>query len=250
LAIAVLSSTAPSFAQAEQENDASGEVDVDVRAKIAPPRIARGLAALDRPTGMAEFGFGWLTLPGASVCVERLQSGCEQGDTSVELDAWQLYRFNTRIAVGAGLTLGLLTTTTAPRTDPLYVDRDHSRGYFMVEGIGRYYPYVGESFEAWGGITSGLVVVSDRFEAKAGFGEKPLIGPRGVTIRTEGYAIGIAIGGALAFLPRWTLGATIRYGFWFLPEKPETDVFGDEASLTGRNTMLTIGLGIAYRIPL
>ena len=32
---------------------------------IREPHVLKGFQALDRPTGMAEAGFGWLTLPGA-----------------------------------------------------------------------------------------------------------------------------------------------------------------------------------------
>jgi hypothetical protein len=74
-------------------------------------RVARGFAALNRPTGIAEVGVGWLTLPGASVCSS---GNCKKGDTSFELDAWELFRANRRFAFGAGFLLGLIPTTDAP----------------------------------------------------------------------------------------------------------------------------------------
>ena len=217
-----------------------------------------GLAAsADRPVGMAEFGVGWLTLPGAEVCTDRSRESCEKGDTSLELEVWQLYRANIAFAFGAGLTLGLVPTTDAPPRDAQPVApgeepivRDHSRGYFTVEAIGRYYPFVGENFEAWVGLTGGLVVVSDSFASDRPFSDKALIGPRSQTIRTEGYTVGLAVGAAYSVAPNWSLGAGLRYGSWFLPNKAETNPLGDEASLTGQNNLFAFGINVAYRIPL
>jgi hypothetical protein len=218
--------------------------------EAAPLPVAKGFAALNRPTGIAEFGFGWITLPGAEVCVERAAAGCRRGDTSLEIDVWQLYRANLRFAFGAGITLSLITATDAPRNDPPGIEREHRRGYFLVEGIARYYPYVGENTELWLGLTGGLLVLSDRFESRSFVEDQALIGPRGVTIRTEGGTIGFALGGALSLTQEWSLGMTLRYGAWFLPGDAAVDPFGDEASLTGHDTMFSAGLSVAYRLPL
>ncbi|HEY6078202.1 MAG TPA: hypothetical protein VIW29_05335, partial [Polyangiaceae bacterium] len=40
----------------------------DAPPDLSDPPVLTGFRALDRPTGMAEAGFGWLTLPGADVC--------------------------------------------------------------------------------------------------------------------------------------------------------------------------------------
>ena len=77
-------------------------------------KVLTGFRALDRPTGIAEAGFGWLTLPGADVCSSTT---CKAGDTSFELDGWQLYRRNLRLAFGAGFLLGLIPTTDVPASD-------------------------------------------------------------------------------------------------------------------------------------
>jgi hypothetical protein len=210
------------------------------------PRVITGFRALDRPTGIAEAGFGWLTLPGADVCS---QVGCKAGDTSFELDGWQLYRQNTRLAFGAGLLLGLIPTTDAPRSDPMGIERNHIRKYLTLEGMLRYYPYVGEKFELWVGLTGGLVVVSDRFQVVDVY-DKPLIGPSGVTIRTEGGTLGLAFGGAWELSQHWSLGGSFRFGNWFLPDKPAVDPLTDHASIAGRNSVFSLGLNVAYRIPL
>ncbi len=210
------------------------------------PRVISGFHALNRPTGIAEAGFGWLTLPGANVCS---QNACKAGDTSFELDGWQLYRPNIRWAFGAGLLLGLIPTTDAPRSDPVGIERNHSRKYLTLEGILRYYPYVAESSEFWVGVTGGLVVLSDRFQVVDAY-DKPLIGPSGVTIRTEGGALGVALGGAYRLSQHWSLGGTFRYGNWFLPQIPATDPLKDNASVAGRNSVFSLGLNVAYRIGL
>ncbi len=215
------------------------------------PRLARGFAALSRPVGIAEVGIGWLTLPGASVCSERSSgSGCRKGDTSFDLELWEVYRFSHRFAFGAGALLGLIPTTDAPRNDPPGVVRDHARSYFTLEGTLRHYPYVGESVELWWGISGGLAVVSDRFQVSSKNSDLALVGQRGVTIRSEGGTIGL-VGGAEFYLAQhWSLGTVFRYGNWFLPKTAAKDPLQDEASLTGRNTMFSLGISLAYRIPL
>jgi hypothetical protein len=204
----------------------------------------------ERLTGMAEAGLGWIALPGADVCVERIQAGCSRGDSSLELAAWQLFRFDGVFAVGAGMTLGLTPTTDAPREDPEGIERDHSRRYFTVEGTGRYYAYIDTPLELWLGITGGLVVVSDHFESTRGKQEVALVGPSGVTIRSEGYTVGVAAGLAYLFAPNWSVGGSLRYATWFLPEEPERDSIGDEASLVGRNSVFALGVTVGYRVPL
>ena len=211
------------------------------------PRVISGFHALNRPTGIAEAGFGWLTLPGAKVC--GAQGACKDGDTSFELDAWQLYRQNLRLASGAGLLLGLIPTTNAPANDPVGIERNHSRKYLTLEGTLRYYPYVAEKSEYWVGLTGGLVVLSDRFQV-VGVEDKPLIGPSGVTIRTEGATVGIALGGAYELSQHWSVGGSFRFGNWFLPSTPARDTLDDKASVTGRNSVFSLGLNVAYRIGL
>lgn len=226
---------------------APAPASADENATIVEPRVVTGFRALNRPTGIAEAGFGWLTLPGANVCSS---GGCKAGDTSFELDAWQLYRQNLRLAFGAGLLLGLIPTTDAPQRDSPGISRDHSRKYLTLEGMLRYYPYVAERFELWLGLTGGLVVVSDRFVVDDDYDDKPLVGPPGVTIRTEGGTLGVALGGAYGLTENWSVGGSFRFGNWFLPDVPATDALKDTASVTGRNSVFSLGFNVAYRISL
>lgn len=228
---------------------------------FAPELRAEEIAALDtirdpesvsaRPHGVAELRLGWLTLPGAQVCTRRSEDSCRQGDSSPEIEIWQLYRATSSASIGAGVTLGLIPTNDAFGNQRESVKRDHSRSYFSIEGIARYYPWVGPSSEYWVGLTGGLVVVSDRYTAQTPLPDRALIGGgTGATIRTEGYTIGLAAGGDYRFAESWSFGLHVRYGSWFLPNEPERDVFGDEASLTGRASMFAVGLALAYRIAL
>jgi hypothetical protein len=194
---------------------------------------------------MVEFGAGWLSLPGAEVCVDP-EAGCRQGDTTPQLDAWQHFRLNVDFALGAGITLGLLPTTDAPRNND-GVTQEHERGYFMIESMARYYFYVGEAFEAYAGLAGGLVVVKDSYTTKTD-GEYATVGSPGVIIRTEGYSVGLATGVAFALAPQWSAGAGLRFGSWFLPDQAERSPFGGTgASLTGRNAVASIGFNVAFR---
>lgn len=203
-----------------------------------------------RLTGMAEFGIGALTLPAATVCTDRSTGKCRQGDTSLMLEAWQLLRTSRRIAAGAGVTLGLFPTADVPTNDPANVSRDHKRSYFTAEAILRWYFYSSPAWETWAGATGGLVVIGDTYSSKEALTERVLNGPRGVTTRTEGFTLGCALGLSRPILGDWSLGASLRYGFWSLPKEPARNPFGDEASITGLNSMFLIGLSIGYRIGL
>jgi hypothetical protein len=214
---------------------------------LEPARVARGFAALNRQTGIAEVGVGWLTLPGALVCAG---SSCKKGDTSFQLDAWELFRTNRRFAFGAGFLLGLIPTTDAPKSDPMGIVRDHSRSYLTLEGTIRHYPYIGESVELWWGVTGGLAVVNDRFTVNDKNQDLALVGGNGSTIRTEGASIGAAGGAVFWLANHWSLGSVFRYGNWFFPKVAAKDPLLDEASLTGRNTMFSLGISLAYRISL
>ena len=97
-------------------------------------------------------------------------------------------------------------------------------------------------------LTGGLVVVSDRFVVESGvLADRALVGPQGVTIRTEGGTIGLAGGAAFALAENWSLGGMLRYGQWFLPTEPAEDALGSKASLTGRNSYVMLSLAVTYR---
>jgi hypothetical protein len=212
----------------------------------------RGFAALNRPAGIAEFGVGWLTLPTAEVCVEPER--CVKGDTTPQVDAWQFFRLNVDFALGAGITLGLLPTSDSPPVDPPGVERTHERRYYMFETMARYYPYVGETVEAWVGLSTGLTVVKDSYFTDTNE-TYVTVGTPGATVQTEGFTVGLGLGAAVALAPSWSLGAALRFGSWFLPDEAERGPFDSDdaaggatrATLTGRNSVVSLGFSIAYR---
>lgn len=239
-AFALVTSATPALAE---EEDTSNGVNP------APERLLSGFAALDRPHGIIEGGAGILTLPAAEVCVER-SSGCKQGDLSFDAETWQLYRPTVRFAFGAGVVLGLIPTAHPPHEDPPGIEREQTRGYLTFEGTARYYPVVLRDIEWWLGLTGGMVVVDDRFQVVGEQDDRALLGPRGVTIRTEGGSLGLATGLAYELGTHWSATGTLRYAQWFLPSEPARSSFGDEASLTGPNLVITLAFGVAYRLAL
>jgi len=207
--------------------------------------IPRGV---DRPHTLAQLGVGFLTLPGADVCLKG--QACTKGDSSIEADFWQLYRANRHFAIGAGATVAIKPTTDNPQTEA-GIDRSHTRSYFLVEGQGRYYAVHTETIEAWLGATVGGVIVSDRYAIEGGdVPTAAIIGPRASTLRTEGGTIGALIGAQWSFAPNWAVGLNARYMRWFLPSQPATTVFLDRATLTNQQSAVEVGLSCSYRIAL
>jgi hypothetical protein len=250
-ALALLGAGPARGAEVSAEAAASTQTAASVAGTSASPdpeRLKQGFGALDRPMGIAEAHVGVLSLPAAVVCAER-SAGCKKGDVSFAVEAWQLYRMNQHLAFGAGLVLGLIPTAH-PRQDPEGVAREHTRSYLTVEGTFRYYPYVGDDLEVWGGLVAGLVVVNDRFQVVSARDDRALLGTRGVTLRTEGGSLGAGAGLAYRLSEHFSLVTTVRYTEWFLPREPATDPLGSEASLTGQNRVLSAGIGLAYRVPL
>ncbi len=195
--------------------------------------------------GMAEFGVGYLTLPGAQVCIER-QAGCGKGDSSLALSAWPMFRRG-NFAAGAGAMLGVTSSTDAPHNDPPDVPRDHSRRYLSIEITGRYFLPIQKHLEGFVGLTTGLIVVNDLFQVQKGLSDYAMVGPRSAVLVTEGFTIGAAAGLHYAIAEQWVIGAWGRYSNWFLPETPLRGPFGDEASLKGRISAIDVTLTAAFR---
>jgi hypothetical protein len=220
------------------------------RAALAEDTSRDALTAkyFDRPYTIAQLGIGMLTLPSADVCLKGRP--CTKGDTSVELDFWQLYRANRAFAIGAGATVAVVPTTDNPPSAG-GVDRSHTRSYFLVEAVGRYYWLTPGWMESWIGVTAGGVIVSDRYSADESESSRiAIIGPGASTIRTEGATVGAQLGAQLTFATNWAAGVSVRYSRWFLPSQASTNAFQDRATLTDQQGMLNFGLVCSYRIAL
>lgn len=212
--------------------------------------LRKNLDVRQRPTGIAELGVSLLSLPGATVCVEPI-SGCNTGDYSPVLEAWQLYAPLRHLAFGAGFTLGLTSTANPPRRDPAGFEREHDRRYFSLEVTARTTLLDAEPLTLWIGGTTGLAVVSDSFSSKRIGGDDPaLVGPRADTIRTEGFALSLALGVDYALTSRWRVGGFLRPGSWFFSADPDTNRVGDQGSLRGRVSVLSFGATVGYAVPL
>lgn len=194
------------------------------------------------PHAAIEFGVGVLALPDALICTS---SDCDRGDLSLELDAWPLFRPSRYFAVGAGVTLALTPVQNPPQRET-ELARSSSRRYFMAEGIGRYYFAYSPTFEAWCGLSTGLVVVSDNFTTESDDSEIALVSTTGANIATEGLTLGLATGVAFRTSKTLKIGGLLRVANWFLPERPEVIAFLDRASLTGRVTMINLALNLSY----
>lgn len=211
-----------------------------IAADVRSDERASGFA---RPYGLVEFGVGILALPDAKLCGG--QAGCDEGDVSLEVDAWPLFRASPRFAVGAGMTLALIPMQDVPRRDTRF-PREHARRYFSAEGIGRYYFLHGQVVELWSGISAGLIVVSDNFRTRSSEPGITIIGTNSANIATEGLTLGLATGVTFGVNPHLQVGATLRFANWYLPPRRESIAFGEEASLSNRVTMLNFALTVAY----
>ncbi len=216
----------------------------------AASQRARAAFEKQRPYTTAEVAAGFFSLPAAEVCVASLDQ-CDQGETSVAVGIHNLYRTG---AVGVGAGIVWATTLRSDLAKGVAdLERDHSRRYFLVEGVFRYYALHTDTLEWWVGSTFGGVVVNDSWTVKEDrepYSDTAYVGPRAATVGTEGLASGIAFGTEWSFAPNWSFGGALRYAMWFLPETPERSPTGDYASLKGRVDMFDLGLVLAYRISL
>lgn len=199
---------------------------------------------------MFQLGTGLLALPGAEVC-PRSPLECEPGETSFGIGLQALGRIDA-FAFGAGIKWAVgLRPNAAKGLDEL--EREHSRSYFLYEGYFRYYLPRLRHWEWWLGANIGGVVVNDSWSVLADrepYSDTDYIGPRELTIATQGLSLGIVAAGAhWRFAEHWLFGAHFQYGMWILPSEREVTPTLDFASLAGRIDIIDVGLAIAVRLP-
>lgn len=223
----------------------------------APP-----VPLLERPHTMAELEAGIIALPSAPISAANRGGSTPlgtvgNGDATVQTGVHLLYRATPEWAVGAG-------TIFAPRptTDPNYlgggVPRTHSRSYLFLGGEGRYFPIRSKWFEAWAGLTAGVMLIADRFTNNATPDPPPIVGSKTTTVSTEGFAVGVQIGGDYLVTDQLVIGLTLRADRWILPTQPEQpfsqasscDALGDCPTLTGSVAAFELGVSVGYRLPL
>lgn len=197
-----------------------------------------------------EASLGLLTLPSADVCPTS-PTECQQGETSLAFGIHSLYRTGA-FGIGGGITWAT-TLRNNPARGADELERDHSRRYFLIEGIFRYVPIDIDPWKLWVSGTVGGVVVNDSWSVKADrdvYGDAAFVGPKASTLGTEGLALGLGLGSSYSLTENVALGAGVRYSFWVLPREPDVSPTGDLASLSGNVSSFDFSLTFAYRIPL
>ncbi|MBS2013777.1 MAG: hypothetical protein JST00_12870 [Deltaproteobacteria bacterium] len=242
----------PSATPATNAASASQRPATEPMVGVADEALSR---IIDRPHTIAEIELGIVALPTAPISAG--QSGGDtpfgtigRGDATMQTGLHVLYRFHRNFAVGAGALF-----SPFPTSDPEYgglrqLPRTHSRGYFFFGGEGRWVPLHWKFFEGWLGVSIGGVVVADRFNTDAGDRVAPILGTKEVTIRTEGFAAGLQMGGTYYITENWIAGTMFRAYRWILPDTPRCSSIGDCGTLSGSITALEFGITIGYRLPL
>jgi hypothetical protein len=240
---------------------ATGAGTARAQPRIEPPPEHPTL--LDRPHTVAEFEAGILALPDAPISAAH-QGGATpigrvgNGDATLELGLHFLYRPTREWAIGAGALLA-----PSPTNDHNYyggassLPRTHSRSYLVLGGEGRYFAVHLRWLEAWVGVTTGVVVVGDRYSIDSAPQVPGILDPEGgtntYTTSTRGLALGGQLGADYLITDQWVLGLTLRGEAWFLPTltgSSQCDALGDCPTLSGTVGAFEIGLGVGYRIPL
>jgi hypothetical protein len=217
---------------------------------------------LERPHTLAELEAGIIALPSAPISPANRGGSLPfvakvgSGDATVSTGAHVLFRAAKEWAVGAGFMFA-----PRPTTDPNYlggtnIPRTHSRSYLFLGGEARYFPLRSRWFEVWTGLTTGVLLIADRFTTNATPDPPPIVGTKTSTVSTEGFAIGLQVGADYLITDQWLVGLALRADQWILPsQKPfsqesSCDAIGDCPTLTGSVQAFELGLTVGYRIPL
>lgn len=220
-------------------------------------------AFLDRPHTIAALELGVLALPSAPISPGN-QGGdtplgsIGKGDATLQTGLHLLYRQGRDFAFGAGAMFAPKPTTDTNYSKASDITRTHTRSYMMLGGEARYFPSALRYrwFEGWIGLTAGLVIIADRF-ATSGDAVPTILGVREYTVRTEGFSLGVQVGGDYILTDNWVIGMAVRADRWVLPnatgdprQDPACSSIGDCPTLTGGVTSFQVGFAVGYRIPL
>lgn len=210
---------------------------------------------IDRPHTVAELEAGIIALPNAPISPGQrggdafIFGKIGRGDATVQTGIHVLYRWNRDYAIGAGALFAPSPTSDSQYGGLTSLPRTHARSYLFLGGEGRYIPIHYKYFEAWVGLSTGAVIVADRFSTEAEV-VPAILGTPDVTIRTEGFALGAQLGGTYYISENWLAGANLRGYHWILPNSRQCSSIGDCATLSGSVQVFEMGLTIGYRLPL
>ncbi len=223
-----------------------------------PPPSPPADWALRRKHTIAELELGFIALPNAPISPSQ-QGGSlpfgttiGHGDATASLGLHFLYRGGVDWAFGAGALFCPNPTSSTTTTNG--VQRTHSRDYLWMGAEGRYIPLHYKTVEAWVGLAVGGVVVADRFTTDTTAVPSDL-GTAQVTVRSEGFAVGLQIGGEWEPAENVVVGLALRLDNWILPSQPAADSpqctpIGDCPTLSGPVTEIEFGIRLGYRIAL
>lgn len=259
-AAAMLVLLATSGGAVVSQGDGQGPPKVAIAGPVARPTMAQQGETRSAPSAsqgaephtVFQAGIGLLALPAAKVCPTL--SRCEPGETSFALSLRSLGRYR-NFGFGAGIHWGFgLRPSDDIRADVEgSLERRHSRSYFIFDGEFRYYLPAAGKWEWWTGASAGLVVVNDSWTTLADrepYADTAFVGPRAMTLATEGLSVGLGVGGHWRFSEHWIFGTRFRYANWFLPEAREVTPMGDSSSLAGRIDVFDFGLVVGFRLSL
>ncbi len=232
----------------------------------APPSAAIGDSPLDqpperpekpaekpaleyrRPAVLFHTGIGLLALPLASVCPSP-SAPCQPGETSLAVTLMTLVRIR-QLAFGAAADVGFGLRPEHGAPEP---GRDHSRNYFSFDAIFRYYLPPLRRLDWWVGGSLGAAVLSDVWSTDVDrhpYADTWFVGPKRLTLSTEGFSFGPSIGAHWRFAERWLVGTQFRYLNWILPANRRETPLGDSASLAGRIDLVEFGVLLGFRVGL
>ncbi len=199
-----------------------------------------------RPHAQVEIGVGALSLPYKQLCLPT-QNKCASADYTLLGSLRYILRWDHRFAAGVNVSIGFrpISDDASQNSPDGKIERDHSRNYFMLTGVWRYYFVRRQGFEMWAGVAGGLIVISDQYVLRDP--GTAIINPRSTTIATTGPMGAVALGADWALSPSWTLGGWTTQMLWFLPSKYACASTYDCASVSGRAYSLELGINLTYR---
>jgi hypothetical protein len=221
---------------------------------------------LDRAHTVAELELGIIALPNAPISQANRGGSTPigavgNGDATVQTGLHLLYRATPEWAFGAGAIFAPNPTSDKNYGGASGLQRSHSRSYLFLGGETRYFPVRSRWFEAWFGMTGGVVVIADRFTTNDAPQVPSILGNNTVTVSTEGFAIGAQAGANYLVSDQVVLGIALRADQWILPSQQNQtflpfateascDAIGDCRTLTGGVRAFEIGVTVGYRLPL
>jgi hypothetical protein len=200
---------------------------------------------VDHSYSLLELGVGALSLPRKQLCIPT-QNQCATADLTLLGSLRFLVRWDERFALGAGVSLGFrpVTDEASISSSTGTISRSHTRNYFMLGGLGRYYIISGD-FNLWAGAGAGIIVVADHYNLTDS--GTAIINPRGVTLGSEGWMVGASLGADWRLSKNWLIGLWTQEMLWGLPDTKACAQTGDCATITGKSFSIETGLSLTYR---